>query len=173
MAHPLLVRHRISLFCGALGLVRHRIAPPNYLWGQSTLFCGAPAWMRHRINLFCGAPDPVHHRIRSKVADPCVGVGPALILWRILIAVRHRIRLFCGAPWLVRHRSLFCGAPIKMRHRIRLFCGALLIGAPQIKLILWRSYAHAPQNMRGPHTHARVSHFGLYSVAQPCPCATE
>lgn len=73
----------------------------------------------------------------------------------------------------VRHRSLFCGAPVKMRHRIRLFCGALLIGAPQIKLILWRSYAHAPQNMRGPHTHARVSHFGLYSVAQPCPCATE
>ena len=49
-----------------------------------------------------------------------------------LIAVRHRIR--------------FCGAPIKMRHRIRLFCGALLIGAPQ-KFVLWRSYAHAPQNV--------------------------
>ena len=64
------MRHRIRVFCGACTLVRHRII----------LFCGAWAWLRHRI--------------KPKVTDPCVGVGPAPILWRIFTGAPQKLILW-------------------------------------------------------------------------------
>ena len=52
-------------------------------WG-SPLFCGAYGLVRHRISLFCGAYGHMRHRIRGG-PHVCQAqhVGAQLILWRI------------------------------------------------------------------------------------------
>ena len=131
----LLVRHRISTFCGAPGWCATELFFSNLNPPPSLTFCGAPGHVRHRNQTFCGgAPQNYFCDVWMRCA--CGASFPHLSVAHLTICVteikhsRFRWRTCLGAPqkvsegadsnlkknlwhtWQVRHRKLtFYGTP--------------------------------------------------------------